>query len=142
MRRTASVIICVLALSGIVGWTTAAHAASSVASAKPNQQVAGGGVTVTAILLKDQVGATAIKVEMDTHSVNLDGYKFEEIVLLRDDSGKIHSLEAVETPSGGGHHREAVLRFAKLPAEVKMIELVVKDVAGIKERTFHWKTAE
>jgi hypothetical protein len=61
MRRTILVIMLVLILSGFVGWTTA-RAASSVALAKPNQPVAGGGVTVTAILLRDQVGATAIKV--------------------------------------------------------------------------------
>jgi len=93
-------------------------------------------------LLNGQTGATAIKVGLDTHSVNLDGYKFEEIVLLRDDSGKTYSLEAVEKASGGGHHREAVLRFAKVAPEAKMIELVLKDVAGIKERTFHWNTTE
>jgi hypothetical protein len=97
---------------------------------------------VTAILLRDQVGATAIKVGLDTHSVNLDGYRFEEIALLRDDTGKAYPLETVEKPSGGGHHREAVLRFAKLAPEVKMIELIVKDVAGVKERAFHWTLAE
>jgi len=131
----------VLVLSGFVGWTTT-RAASAVALATSNQQVAGGGVTVTATLLKGQVAATAIKIGLDTHSVNLDGYKFEEIVLLRDDSGKTYALEAVDKPSGGGHHREAVLRFAKVSPEVKMIELVVKDVAGIRERTFYWNTTE
>jgi hypothetical protein len=97
---------------------------------------------VTATVLNGHVGATAIKVGLDTHTVNLDGYTLEEIVLLRDDSGQTYPLEAVEKASGGGHHREAVLRFGKVPPEAKMIELVVKDVAGVKERTFHWNTAE
>jgi hypothetical protein len=141
MRRTILVIMLVLILSGVVGWTTA-RAASSVSTAKLNQQLAGGGVTVTAILLKDQVGVTVIKVGLDTHSVNLDGYRFEEIAVLRDDTGKTYALETVEKPSGGGHHREAVLRFAKLAPEVKMIELIVTDVAGAKERVFHWTLAE
>ena len=104
--------------------------------------MAGGGVTVTATLVKDHAGATVVKVGLDTHSVNLDGYKFEESVFLRDDSGKTYPLEAVEKTTGGGHHREAVLRFAKVAAETTMIELVVKDVAGINERTFHWSTAD
>jgi hypothetical protein len=29
-----------------------------------------------------------------------------------------------------------------LAPEVKMIELIVKDVAGVKERAFHWTLAE
>ena len=141
MRRTIRVVMLLLVLGGVVGWTPA-RAASSAGLATSSQQAAGGGVTVTATLLKDPVGATVVKVGLDTHSVNLDGYTFEEIVLLRDDSGKAYPLEAVETVSGGGHHREAVLRFAKVAAETTMIELSVKDVAGINERTFRWNTTE
>jgi hypothetical protein len=141
MRRTTAAIIFALASIGPLGWTIE-HAVSSAAFANPSQQVAGGGVVVTATLLTDRVGGTAIKVEMNTHAVSLDAYKFEEIVFLRDDSGKEYPLEAVDKPSGGGHHREAVLRFATLAPEVKMIELIVRDVAGVNERAFRWPIGE
>jgi hypothetical protein len=49
---------------------------------------------------------------------------------------------AVEQASGGGHHRQSVLRFGKVSPEAKTIELVVKDVAGVKERIFRWSVAE
>lgn len=141
MRQSMRVVMLLWVVGGLVGYTPT-RAAASAALATLSQQVAGGGVTVTATLSKNHVGATVVTVGLDTHSVSLDGYKFEEIVLLRDASGKTYPLEAVERVSGGGHHREAVLRFAKVAAEAKVIELIVKDVAGIKERTFHWSTAE
>jgi len=48
----------------------------------------------------------------------------------------------VEQASGGGHHRQAVLQFGKVSAEAKTIELVVRDVAGVKERIFRWSVTE
>ncbi|MBI2457474.1 MAG: hypothetical protein HYV46_15215 [candidate division NC10 bacterium] len=51
-------------------------------------------------------------------------------------------VEAVEQASGGGHHRQAVLRFGKVDPQAKSIELIVKDVAGVKERVFRWSTTE
>jgi hypothetical protein len=35
-----------------------------------------------------------------------------------------------------------VLRFGKVSAEAKTIELVVRDVAGVEERIFRWSTGE
>jgi hypothetical protein len=111
------------------------------ASASPpdlTRQVAGGGVTVTATLLADRADATAIRLALNTHSVNLDEYQFDTIASLRDDQGKTYALQGVESASGNGHHRQAVLRFARADAGVKAVELVVKDVAGVKERAFRW----
>jgi hypothetical protein len=134
-------------LGGIVAASVAsgvgeALAASAGPATKLSQQVAGGGVTVAATLLKDQADATAIKVVLDTHSGNLDGYKFEEIATLRDDTGKSYRVQAVEKAGGGGHHREAILRFPKATPETKSLELIVNNVAGVKERTFRWSLAD
>lgn len=139
MRR--DVWLAVLVVVAVVGWAEAGLAATT-AQAKLSQQLAGGGVTVAATLLKDQAEATAIKLVLDTHSANLDGYKFEAIATLRDDSGKTYPVEAVEQASGGGHHRQAVLRFGKADPQAKSLELIVKDVAGVKERIFRWTTTE
>lgn len=141
MRLTLWLTILTIAVGSTAIWVGEGLAAS-IPQAKLTQQVAGGGVTVTATLLKDQAEATAIKVALDTHSLNLDSYQLETMATLRDDSGKIYPVVAVEQASGGGHHRQAVLRFGKVNPEAKMIELIVKDVAGVKERTFHWSTTE
>ena len=135
-------VLGVVAVTGLISWSGVALAASAGPSGNLSQQVAGGGVTVAATLLKDQAETTAIKLVLDTHSGNLDGYKFEAIATLRDDTGKTYPVEVVEKASGGGHHREAVLRFGKVGSEARSIELIVKDVAGVKERTFRWDTAE
>jgi hypothetical protein len=63
------------------------------------------------------------------------------MALLRGDQGKTYALEAVENASGSRHHRQAVLRFARADARAKAVELIVKDVAGVKERTFRWAVA-
>ncbi len=142
MRRNVWLTVLLLgAVASVAGWTGEGLAASA-AQAKLRQQVAGGGVTVAATLLKDQAEATTINLVLDTHSANLDGYNFETIAMLRDDSGKTYPVEAVEQASGGGHHRQAVLRFGKVDPQAKGLELVVKDVAGVKERIFRWNTTE
>jgi hypothetical protein len=134
-------VLGVVAVGGLMGWSQKAFAASTV-QAKLSQQVAGGGVTVVATLLKDHADATAIKLVLDTHSVNLDGYKLDAIAVLQDDTGTTYPVVALEQASGGGHHRQAVLRFGKPAPEAKTIELIVKDVAGVKERIFRWSTTD
>lgn len=142
MRRVVWLtVLGVTTVGGLMGWSGEALAASAV-QAKLSQQVAGGGVTVIATLLKEQADATAVKLVLDTHSVNLDGYKLDAIAALRDDAGKTYPVVAVEQASGGGHHRQAVLQFGKVSAEAKTIELVVRDVAGVEERIFRWSTGE
>lgn len=142
MRRIVGLtVLSIITAAALTSWSGEVFAASAV-GAKLSQQVAGGGVTVAATLLRDQGEATAIKLVLDTHSVGLDGYKFDEIAILQDDTGKSYPVVAVEQASGGGHHRQAILRFEKVRAEAKTIELVVKDVAGVKERIFRWSTTD
>lgn len=142
MRRIVVLgVLSLLVVAGVAGRGGDVAAASAL-QAKLSQQVAGGGVTVVATLLKDRAEATAIKLALETHSVNLDGYRFEAIASLRDDAGKTYPVVAVEQATGGGHHRGAVLRFGKLSPDAKAIELIVKDVAGVKERIFRWSLAE
>jgi hypothetical protein len=76
-------------------------------------------------------------VALDTHSVNLDSYDLKTISLLRDDAGNSYSSTTVEN-KGSGHHRETTVSFAKVASGSKRIELVIKDVAGVKERIFRW----
>lgn len=111
-------------------------AAQGVPAAK--QSVPGGGVTVAVTYLKDRADAPAFEVVLDTHSANLDGYRFEEIVRLRDGKGGEAAAAAVESAKGSGHHREATVRFAWPDPKPGSVELVVKGVAGVPERVFRW----
>ena len=131
MKSMVRWLIAVMVLWGLLGATMVK--AASGPQVGPSRQVAGGGVTVAVTLLKARQDSTTIRLLLDTHSVNLDTYQFDVIAVLRDDQGKTYPLEAIEKASGGGHHREAVLRFAKVGADAKAVELVVKDVAGVKD---------
>jgi hypothetical protein len=61
----------------------------------------------------------------------------EAMTVLRDDTGKNYTPTAAEN-KGGGHHREVTLTFPKISAGAKSSEMVITDVAGVKERTFRW----
>ena len=107
------------------------------ASSTP-QTISGGGVTAKVTYLNP--GTTdepRFQVVLDTHSVDLDAYDLKGITVLRDDAGKTYVSTAVENKSGG-HHREATLGFSKVSSDVKRIELVIRDIGGVKERVFRW----
>jgi hypothetical protein len=102
------------------------------------QTVSGGGVTAKVAYLNPKSnGEPRFQVVLDTHSVNLDAYDLKSITVLRDETGKTYLPHAVED-KGSGHHREIILTFPKVSPEAKRLEIVIKDVAGVKERTFRW----
>lgn len=98
----------------------------------------GGGVTVKVTYLNPQgTDGPRFQVVLDTHSVDLDVYDLRELASLRDGGGQ--TLRPTEVQyKGGGHHRQAILAFPESFAPVKSLELVIRDVAGIKERAFRW----
>jgi hypothetical protein len=97
-----------------------------------------GGVTVTATLLPSVTadGPLRVKVVLDTHSVGLDDLAFEDIIALRAPDGSEVPPVAIEEAKGSGHHREAVVVFAGVRNPVL---IVVKNVAGVAERSFSWE---
>ena len=107
-------------------------------ASEATQTVSGGGVTVKVTYLNPKRSDEArFQVVLDTHSVNLDDYDLKSISILRDDAGNTHSPTAVEN-KGSGHHRETIVSFAKAASSAKRIELLIEDVAGVKERNFRW----
>ena len=143
MRHVLWVGALALGVIAVFGGIGIASAGAAPPPAAAIQQVAGNGVTVTATLLKEQPESTGIRLTLDTYFVNLVRYDFEELAILRDDTGKTYPVTAAEQiGSRKPHYRQAVLRFPKVAPEAKMIELIVKDVAGVKERTFRWTTTE
>lgn len=103
----------------------------------PVQSSSGGAVTLEAKLLGHQEDTLVFEVSMNTHSVNLDSYNLKELAVLRDDRG----IEYRPSDWGsvfGGHHRKGRLAFTHSDQSARSFELVIRDVAGIKERVLKW----
>lgn len=94
----------------------------------------------------ESAGPIAFKVAMDTHSVDLDRIDLGKVAVLRNDQGREVKPEAWDAPAGG-HHREGTLLFPSKDGSgspmvgvgVKALELVIRDVAGVKERVLRWE---
>jgi len=118
--------------------TAAAHAGSAPDATKT---VTGGGVTVKVTYLAQTEHESRFSVALDTHSVNLDAYDLKSLAVIRDDTGLVMQPTAVEN-KGSGHHREIVLTFPRPSNDRKWLEVVIKDIAGVKERVFRWDRSE
>src|SRR3989304_1594969 len=107
-------------------------------SASLTREAQAAGVTAKATYKNPGAPAPVFDVVLDTHSVELDQYRFEDIVALRDQAGGEHDPELVSS-KGSGHHREATVEFkgADLTGS-DYVELVIKDVAGIPERVLRF----
>ncbi|CAG0982253.1 MAG: hypothetical protein MPEBLZ_03416 [Candidatus Methanoperedens nitroreducens] len=89
------------------------------------------GVTVTAVYL----GSSAFDVKLDTHSGSLD-YEMADLSYIRDNKGNIIKPESWDGGIGG-HHFEGILKFPGFDDSAGF-ELVIQDVAGVKERVLKW----
>ncbi|MFZ3169634.1 MAG: hypothetical protein WA130_18625 [Candidatus Methanoperedens sp.] len=89
------------------------------------------GVTITAVYL----GSNAFDVKLDTHSGSLD-YEMAKLSYIRDSKGNIIKPESWDGGIGG-HHFEGILKFPEFDDSVGF-ELVIQDVAGVKERVLKW----
>jgi len=114
--------------------SAALYAASSSMSTASNSS---GGVTVKVTHRAPQPpNEIRFEVVLDTHSVNLDDYDLKNLALLRDAKGKTYEPLKIEN-KGSGHHREAVIFFPE-PSAKGSIEVVIKDIANVKERVFRF----
>jgi len=110
----------------------------AVAAPGLTQTDSGGGVTVKVTYLNPQ-GTEDVRfdIALDTHSVNLDALDLKAVSLLRDAAGNTYQPIGIEN-KGSGHHRQVILVFPKPSGEVRKLELVIKDIGGVKERLFRW----
>lgn len=100
----------------------------------------GGQVTVVVTWAGPSAGAV-FDVKLDTHSVDLDALDLADAI-LRNDRGETLSAEPWTAPKGG-HHREGALRFrgdvASFFAGARWVELVLRGVGDVAERTLRWE---
>ncbi len=91
-------------------------------------------------------GNLTFEMRMNTHSVELDQYQMEKLSFLKDDQGNEYPALGLFNPGGGGHHRFGMLKFApkgKGGREIagqgsKYFQIIIRNVAGVKERSFRW----
>ncbi len=106
------------------------------------QSNTGGAVTIDVTWLREQTSSVVFRVEMNTHSVNLDRYDLKKLAALRDDQGNEYPPLSWEAPAGG-HHRSGRLIFAAPESmkqgRVKSFSVVIRDVAGVAERVLQWE---
>ena len=89
------------------------------------------GVTITAAYL----GNNAFDVKLDTHSGSLD-YEMAKLSYIRDSKGNIIKPESWDGGIGG-HHFGGTLKFPEFDDSAGF-ELVIQDIAGVKERVLKW----
>ena len=152
---TVAVVIGVLGLAVTVLlfllWTGDARGVTSTHDAVTSGVISAGTRTneanaVTVSIAWPGVAAGPVfKVALDTHSVDLGGYDLRQLATLRVDQGPEIRATGWDAPSGS-HHRAGTVTFPATNAEgrplmgpaTRAIELVIRDLAGVPQRTFRW----
>lgn len=95
-------------------------------------------VQVTPLNLPGGGNTLDFEVAFTTHTVNLN-FDPAQISILRDDQGREYPATGWDGAGPGGHHRSGVLKFGVLETAPAFVEVVIRDVAGVPERVFHWE---
>lgn len=99
----------------------------------------GGAVTFLVRPLNLDSGSDTLdfEVDMDTHSVDL-GFDLAGMAVLKTDTGAEIAPSGYQ--GGGGHHVKGRLSFpAGQVAGARALTLVIRNAAGVAERTFTWQ---
>ena len=103
-----------------------------------SQEHEGGNVTVIVKPKNLKVGEKPeFEVTFETHSVDLN-FDVSQVSNLSDDKGYLLATPIWEGSPPGGHHRKGSLTFNSPLTETEYVELVILNVAGVKERKFNW----
>jgi hypothetical protein len=162
--RRASAAVLVAAVSALIfapacgdGGEPAARSPESASTPSPLTLVDGGqgGVTiqvtwVTADLLAspemesagdlDLSRYLAFYVRLDADSADLSKYDLGRISVLHDLSGGEYQPEAWRPLNVASDHWEGLLTFRKVDLGGKGVELVIRGVGGVAERSYRWFT--
>lgn len=131
----------VVAFTILAVWIIAAK--KNTAPAQPStyqtQTKEGGNVTVIVTPTAIAAGKPAtFQMVFDTHSVDLD-FDVAAAAELRDEQGNSYGTATWKGDPPGGHHRKGILTFLTPLKQISSPSLILKDIAGVKERTFVWK---
>jgi YHS domain-containing protein len=90
------------------------------------------GIKITLTYSPDISDTNSFDLKVTAHTDYNDDFKNNSY--LRDPDGKIYKPISYE--GTGGHHASGTLRFQKI--ESKRFDVVIQDVADVKERIFKW----
>jgi len=82
----------------------------------------------------------AFYVRLDADSADLSKYDLGRISVLHDLSGGEYQPEAWLPLNVAGDHREGLLIFRKVELGGEGVELVIRGVGGVAERSYRWFT--
>lgn len=142
------IVIAIFALAAIIAGCASSPARPEEQTAPNNipggglaQSNTGGAVTIEVKWLPERNDSLVFDVSMNTHSANLDGYDLKQMAVLRDGQGNEYYPTSWNS-APGGHHRSGRLTFVRPDSfgmgQVKSFELIIRDVASVKERVFKW----
>lgn len=94
-------------------------------------------IAVTPLELGKDFQTWKFQITFDTHTGSLDQDPMQTTVLT-DDAGTTYKPVAWEGSGPGGHHREGMLTFAAISPMPSFVELKIKNVGGVSERSFQW----
>lgn len=94
-------------------------------------------VVVLPLDIPSDVSGVRFKIKLDTHSVELSDDLVKSVKLF-DEVGGMYEPVSWDGDVPGGHHREGVLRFAKIKSSPHSLTLKMYDVGGVSERVFVW----
>jgi hypothetical protein len=147
--RRAALIAVALAALGVLSAACSASpqpagSGSPAAGAAATQTSEAGQVTI-AVTWEGPGAGPVFDVVMDTHVVDLDGVDLRQLAVLRTADGREVRPAIWDAPKGG-HHRRGTLTFPAtapdgsqvLDSGPRDLELIVRDVAGVPERSFRW----
>lgn len=153
LSRAYTIPIIIVTVAALVGATfrllsttisTQSPPAPAAATADLTRISEGSQVTVKATWAEPSAGPL-FTIVMDTHAVDLDGFDLARLAALRVDGGDELAPVGWDAPPGG-HHREGTLTFPAeqggkpvIDAQTRIIELIVRDVAGVPERVLTWE---
>jgi hypothetical protein len=97
-----------------------------------------GGVTVTVTPITPlESDNWKFEIELNTHAGELPEDLKSHAELLTDE-GQTLSAFSWEMSSEQSHHQEGILSFKKTENKPGAIDLILKDIGGVEERSFKW----
>lgn len=127
--RISAIFVFILIAIAVSGCLSGEKPPSDLLEPRENSEA---GIKISVTYLPEITDATAFEIKVTAHQDYNDA--FDKISYLRDSSGKIYQPLSYE--GSRGHHASGTLRFPKF--ESKRFELVIQDVADVKERVFKW----
>lgn len=118
---------------------TSTNATNSASSGLETKESSEGPVTVavTPKSLEESLASWDFAITLNTHSKELSEDLVAVSELVDDQEGSYKPMSWEGAPPGG-HHREGILKFNPISPKPKSLELKIKNVGGIPERSFKW----